>query len=120
MSDKSKDLVKTIIFSAAIIIASLILAFAINKGARYIGDPIGNGLSFIGINMPAAAIDRESQFGEFMSSHEASLFLSIQPYDLQDLIDLGELSGTYTVVADGYVFSKEKLTQWAENRIENE
>lgn len=30
------------------------------------------------------------------------------------------LEGTYTLVQNNYVFSKEKLTQWVNNRIEHQ
>jgi len=43
MSGKN-DLAKILIISAAIIIASVILAWAIRDGARYLGDAINAGL----------------------------------------------------------------------------
>jgi hypothetical protein len=51
MSDKNK-IIRTVIISIAIIVASFILAGAIRDGARYMGDAINNGLFHIGNTMP--------------------------------------------------------------------
>jgi len=47
MSDKNK-VIRTVIISIAIIVASSILAWAIRDGARYLGDAINSGLFHIG------------------------------------------------------------------------
>ena len=47
MSDKT-SVIRTVILSIAIIVASLILAWAIRDGARYIGDAVNSGLFHIG------------------------------------------------------------------------
>lgn len=118
MLEKHKDLIKTIILSASIVVAALILAFSIKEGTHYIGDAIGNGLSFIGINSSAAVTAGAFEFGEFMSENEATAFLGVASYDFYSFIEQGKLDGTFTKIESSYVFSKEKLTQWFENRIE--
>jgi len=64
--------------------------------------------------------DGTQQFGEYMSEYEASAFLGMITDDFIEFVQSGELKGTYTVVQENYVFSKDKLAEWMKNRIENE
>jgi Fe2+ transport system protein B len=59
------------------------------------------------------------QFGDFLSEYEASAFLNMNTDDFIIFIRSGELEGTYTVIQGNTVFSKEKLSIWAESRIGN-
>ena len=57
---------------------------------------------------------------EYLSVYEVSGYLRIGYDNLNKLIESGELNGTYTIIEGSIVFSKEKLSEWMKNRIENE
>jgi hypothetical protein len=115
MSDK-QGFIKTLIVFAAIIIASFVLAAAINKGSRYIGDAIGNGLSYIGSSVYSTG--EKQSFDDFMSDYEAAAFLKVNIDDFYVFAESGELNGTFSTIQGQRVFSKEKLTQWFNDRVE--
>lgn len=82
----------------------------------------------ISTNMPDAALmprnlsvttsDGAPVFREYMSDYEAAGFLTLDADELMAFIQSGELNDTFTVIQGHYVFSKEKLTQWINRRIE--
>lgn len=82
----------------------------------------------ISTNMPDAALmprnlsvttsDGTTVFREYMSEYEAAGFLMLDADELMAFIQTGELNETFTVIQGQYVFSKEKLTQWINRRIE--
>lgn len=94
------------IISIGIVIAGLLIAYHL--------PPVISG-SFSG-----TITDGTPQFGDYLSEYEASAFLSMNTNDFIIFIQSGELQGTYTVIQGNNVFSKEKLSQWVEARIEKE
>jgi hypothetical protein len=55
--------------------------------------------------------------GEYLTLFDAAHFLKIDINDLDAMVNSGELDGTFTAFPTGYVFSKERLTQWMERRF---
>jgi len=114
---EKRGLQKVTIIAVAIIAASFILVVAINNGTRYIGDAIGNGLNSIGSSVASTGANQPFD-DAYMSDYQASAFIKVNYDNFLIIVESGELSGTFTIIQDERVFSKEKLIQWLSNRIE--
>ena len=85
---------------------------------------------YIGDRIPATphnpdhlyvSMEGEGAFADFLDFDEAFIYVKFNRFDaFQSLIDSGELDGTYTKFSDKIIFSKEKLSQWMEERIKNQ
>lgn len=72
------------------------------------------------VNVPSSFTLKETawEYDDYMSQYEAAAFLKIDADTFTGMMRSGQLLGTYTVVEGGSVFSREKLSQWIEDRIE--
>ncbi len=61
----------------------------------------------------------EQELGNYLSKHEICDYLNISYEDVEELLESGALEGTYTMVDNSYIFSRQKLDEWVEERIEN-
>ncbi len=59
------------------------------------------------------------QFGDYLSIHEVAGYLRVTTEDVEVLMEKGQLNGVYTKINANYVFSKEALKEWVENRVGN-
>ncbi len=65
--------------------------------------------------------EQEQDFGNYLSQYDISRYLHIAYEDVEDLLESGALEGTYTMVDDNsYIFSRQKLDEWVEERIETD
>ncbi len=60
---------------------------------------------------------QDEQYGNYLSKYEVAAYLGITDEDVDQLFASGELDGTYTVAGTNYIFSREKLDEWVENRL---
>lgn len=56
---------------------------------------------------------------EFMSTIEAACFINMSEDNFIPIVKSGELNGTFFIINDTYIFSKEKLTQWMNEQIDD-
>lgn len=63
----------------------------------------------------------EKEFGPYLDIYEVCDYLKLHKYkkDVDELLESGILDGTYTMVDDTYIFSRQKLDEWVEERIEH-
>lgn len=57
-------------------------------------------------------------YGNYLSKYQAAAYLNIADEDIDKMLNSGELDGTYTMAGASYIFSREKLDEWVERRIE--
>ncbi len=69
-------------------------------------------------NLSVITQTQDEQYGNYLSKNEVAAYLSITDEDVDKLFSSGELDGTYTVAGANYIFSREKLDEWVEKRIE--
>lgn len=62
--------------------------------------------------------DDTQELGDYLSEYEVGIYLKIDDATFTSLVSSGDLDGTYAAVPGGKIFSKEKLSQWVEARIE--
>ena len=60
---------------------------------------------------------QDEQYGNYLSKYEVAAYLGITDEDVDQLFASGKLDGTYTVAGVNYIFSREKLDEWVENRL---
>ncbi|MBR5136468.1 MAG: hypothetical protein IKV30_00390 [Clostridia bacterium] len=60
--------------------------------------------------------DQGEQFDNYMDKYDVARYLGIYSDDIDELLSSGELEGTYFVVGDSYIFIRDKIDEWAENR----
>jgi hypothetical protein len=85
------------------------------------------GSLIISANLPATPIipssmtlsDSMAEFGEYLSDNEAAAFLRIGYEEFPEFVDSGALRGTFTTIEGYRVFSKDKLSEWVNARIED-
>ena len=140
-------------FNAALFLGLCFVAVSIIISANIIGNRIPHTLhGNLHGNLHSTAIDNTNNDREFMSEWQAATFLGMHHEDFIQLIEAGELTGTYfsfpvyryiwgmsreefvTEFRDDYnmprqipepertltyhrVFSRERLTEWMNNRI---
>lgn len=68
-------------------------------------------------NLSVVSQTQDELYGNYLSKYEVAAYLRITDEDVDKLFHSGELEGTYTVAGANYVFSREKLDEWVENRI---
>ena len=68
-------------------------------------------------NLSVMTQTQDEQYGNYLSKYEVAAYLGITDEDVDKLFASGELDGTYTVAGANYIFSREKLDEWVENRI---
>lgn len=68
-------------------------------------------------NLSVITQTQDEIFGKYLSKYEVAVYLRITDEDVDKLFNSGELEGTYTLAGAKYVFSREKLDEWIENRI---
>ena len=61
----------------------------------------------------------EKELGNYLSKYEICNYLNISYEDVDEMLESGALEGTYTMVDKSYIFSRQKLDEWVEERIEN-
>ena len=49
---------------------------------------------------------------DFMSTYQVSQYLSVDQESILDMIEDGRFAGTYAMIGENYIFSKEKLHKW--------
>lgn len=59
------------------------------------------------------------EYGNYLSKYGICDYLNISYEDVEELLESGALEGTYTMVDNSYIFSRQKLDEWVEERIEN-
>jgi hypothetical protein len=96
------------VIGICIIIAGIIVANNLPETTHI---PQGFSITNYDGNTPAPT------FGEYFTLFDAAKFLKIDMNDLDAMVNSGELDGTFTSFPTGYVFSKERLTQWMERRF---
>ena len=55
------------------------------------------------------------QYANCLSEYDVAEYFDITDEDVYELINSGELDGTYTMVGERYIFSREKLDEWVKN-----
>ena len=68
-------------------------------------------------NLSVMTQTQDEQYGNYLSTYAVAAYLGITDEDVDKLISSGELEGTYTKAGENYIFSREKLDEWVENRI---
>lgn len=61
---------------------------------------------------------QDEMFGDYLSKYEVAAYLGITEEDVDQLFHAGELKGTYMKAGANYVFSRAKIAEWIENRID--
>ena len=119
---KDRFLPISIIISAVIICVGLFSVSQAIKNRPFAGTP----------NIPSYIEVSQKQTGDYMSEWEAVAYLRMDDVLFHDLLTSGALDGTYTsyesvkqipdssetVTGALYIFSKSKLDEWINNRIE--
>ena len=57
------------------------------------------------------------QYANCLSESDVAEYFNIGVEDVYELLNSGELDGTYTMVGERYIFSREKLDEWVKNSI---
>mgnify|MGYP004655694141 FL=1 len=68
-------------------------------------------------NLSVVTQAQDEQYGNYLSKYEVAAYRGITDEDVDPLFASGELAGTYTVAGTNYIFSREKLDEWVENRL---
>ena len=68
-------------------------------------------------NLSVVTQAQDEQYGNYLSKYEVAAYLGITDEDVDQLFASGKLDGTYTVAGANYIFSREKLDEWVENRL---
>ena len=69
-------------------------------------------------NLSVMTQTQDERYGNYLSKYEVAAYLGITDEDVDKLFTSGELDGTYTMAGANYIFSREKLDEWVEKRIE--
>ena len=59
--------------------------------------------------------NKYEQYANCMSQYDVAAYFDITVDDVYELLNSGELDGTYTMVGESYIFSREKLDEWVKN-----
>ena len=93
------------VIAAAIVVSGVIIANKLPETAQFPS------------SLNVSTSDGTQQFGDYLSTYEASAYLHITHNSLMDLIRSGELDETIYKVGEDYIISRQALQEWADSRI---
>ena len=68
-------------------------------------------------NLSVITQTHDETFGDYLSKYEVAAYLGITDADVDEMFNSGELEGTYIEAGANYVFSRDRLDEWVEKRI---
>ena len=93
------------VIAAAIVVSGVIIANKLPETAQF------------PTSLSVSTNDGTQQFGDYLSTYEASAYLGIKTSNLMELIQSGELDGAIYKVGEDYIISRQALREWADSRI---
>ena len=93
------------VIAAAIVVSGAIIANKLPETAQFPS------------SLSVSTSDGTQQFGDYLSTYEASDYLHIAHNSLMDLIRSGELDEAIYKVGEDYIISRQVLREWADSRI---
>ena len=71
------------------------------------------------INPVYSQTNNSEEYDDFLSIYQLQSFLKVADTEsLMDMVNPGELDGTYINIQGKYIFSKEKIIDWANKKME--
>lgn len=71
------------------------------------------------LNPGYSELNNSKEYDDFLSIYQLQSFLKVADTEsLMDMINSGELDGTYINIQGKYIFSKEKIIDWANKKME--
>ena len=93
------------VIAAAIVVSGVIIANKLPETTQFPS------------SLSVSTSDSTQQFGDYLSTYEASAYLRIETDNLMELIQSGELDGAIYQVGEDYIISRQALREWVGSRI---
>ena len=93
------------VIAAAIVISAVIIADKIPGPAQFPSE------------LTVSTGDSSQQFGDYLSTYEASAYLGIATDSFMNLIHSGQLDSAIYQVGKDYIISKQALQDWVDSQI---
>ncbi|MBQ7299910.1 MAG: hypothetical protein IJW77_08725 [Clostridia bacterium] len=109
-------------FDLSLFLGCCAIAFGIVIAGKTISAELPNTTQVPSSLSVVTQTEGEKEFGKYLDKYEACDYLKLYKFrkDVDELLESGILDGTYTMVDDTYIFSRQKLDEWVEERIETD
>ena len=93
------------VIAASIVVSGAIIANKLPETAQF------------PTSLSVSTSDGTHQFGDYLSTYEASAYLGIATDSVMELIQSGELDSAIYKVDKDYIISKQALQEWVDSKI---
>ena len=101
-------------FNLSQFLGCCVIAVSIIIAGSYISEEIPD-TTQVPDSLYVSTQNQYEQYANCMSKYEVAEYFDITVDDVYELLNSGELDGTYTMVGETYIFSREKLDEWVKN-----